>query len=178
LKVISERYASALLDVALAHGTAEKVKMSLDGFAEIIEESPDLQLFLANPAVPRESKRVVLSALLTKIGAAPNMQNFLSLVVEHRRAGLMPEIAVAYTAMLNKKLGIAEAAVTSAKELSAAEKKGLIQGLERATGLKISAEYAVDATLLGGATVRIGDVIYDGSVREQLRRLEAELAAE
>jgi F-type H+-transporting ATPase subunit delta len=106
------------------------------------------------------------------------MQNFLSLVVEHRRAGLMPEIAVAYTAMLNKKLGIAEAAVTSAKELSAAEKKGLVQGLERATGLKISAEYAVDATLLGGATVRIGDVIYDGSVREQLRRLEAELAAE
>ena len=80
--------------------------------------------------------------------------------------------------MLNKKLGIAEAAVTSAKELSAAEKKGLVQGLERATGLKISAEYAVDATLLGGATVRIGDVIYDGSVREQLRRLEAELAAE
>ncbi|HLW99950.1 MAG TPA: ATP synthase F1 subunit delta [Candidatus Acidoferrales bacterium] len=178
MKVISERYASALLDIALAHGTAEKVKKSLVGFAEIIEESPDLRLFLANPAVARESKRVVLSTLLDRIGAAPNMQNFLSLVVDHRRAALMTEIAEAYTAMLNKKLGIAEAAVTSAKELSATEKKGLVSGLERATGLKISAQYAVDVALLGGARVRIGDVIYDGSVREQLRRLEAELAAE
>lgn len=178
MKIISERYASALLDVAMAHGTSEKVKNSLAGFAAMIEQSADLKLFLANPAVPRESKRVVLSTLLDRIGAAPNMHNFLSLVVEHRRARLLPEIAAAYTEMLNKKLGIAEAAVTSAKELSAPEKKGLVQGLERATGLKISAQYAVDAALLGGASVRIGDVIYDGSVREQLRRLEAELASE
>lgn len=178
MRAIAERYASALLDVASGHGDAEQVKTNLAAFAAVVGESKDLQAFLANPAVPKESKRVVLSELLKRLGSTPTMRNFLNVVVDHRRAGLLPEIADEYTAKLNVKLGIAEAAVTSAAELSAQEKAGLVKGLERATGLKIVAKYAVDAALLGGAAVRIGSVIYDGSVREQLRRLEVELATE
>lgn len=179
MKAISDRYASALLDVASAQGESEKIKNVLVEFAAIVSESVDLQLFLANPGVPRESKRIVLRELLNRLGSAPqSMQNFLDVVVDHRRAGLLPEIAAAYTARLNTKMGIAEAAVTSTNVLSAEEKSALVTGLERATRLKISAQYSVDSALLGGAVVRIGDVIYDGSVREQLRRLEAELASE
>jgi F-type H+-transporting ATPase subunit delta len=179
LKAISDRYAAALLDVASARGESEKVKNVLVEFAAIVADSVDLQLFLANPAVPRESKRVVLRELLNRLGSAPKaMQNFLNVVVDHRRAGLMPEIASAYTARLNTKLGIAEAAVSSASTLSMEERTNVVAGLERSTQLKISAQFSVDPALLGGAVVRIGDVIYDGSVREQLRRLEVELASE
>ena len=91
---------------------------------------------------------------------------------------MLPEIAEAYAQKLNAKLGVAEAAVTSAADLSAQEKMELTEGLAHTTGLKIVAHYAVDPALLGGASVRIGDMIYDGSVREQLRRLRAEMAAE
>jgi len=178
LNAMAERYASALLDVALGHGDAEKVKTNLVEFAAVVSDSRDLQNFLANPAVPKESKRIVLRELLNRIGSTITMQNFLNVVVDHRRGGLLPEIAVAYTRRLNTKLGIAEAAVTSANELSAQERTGLVSALERATGLKITANYAVEPELLGGASVRIGSVIYDGSVREQLRRMEAELATE
>lgn len=178
MRAIAERYASALLDVAWGHNDAEQVKTNLEAFAAVISDSKDLQLFLANPAVPRESKRAVLSELLKRLGSTPTMQNFLNVVVDHRRGALLPEISEAFAAKLNKKLGIAEAAVTSATELSAQEKIALVQGLGRATGLKIVAQYAVDPALLGGAAVRIGDVIYDGSVREQLRRLEAKLASD
>lgn len=178
MKAMAERYAAALLDVALGHGDAEKVKTNLVDFAAVVGDSHDLQGFLANPAVPKESKRIVLKELLKRTGSTPTMVNFLNVVVDHRRGGLLPEIAEAYTRKLNTKLGIAEAAVTSANELSAAERAGLVSALERATGLKIVANYAVDAELLGGASVQIGSVIYDGSVREQLRRLEAELATE
>ncbi len=178
MKAIADRYASALLDVAWGHGDAEAVKTNLAAFAAVVAESTDLQHFLANPAVPRESKRIVLRELLNRLGTTPTMQNFLNVVVDHRRGGLLPEISEAYTAKLNTRLGIAEAAVTSAAELNTQEKTGLVQGLERATGLKILARYAVDPALLGGAAVRIGSVIYDGSVREQLRRLETEMAAE
>jgi F-type H+-transporting ATPase subunit delta len=179
LKAISDRYASALLDVASSKGESEKIKNVLVEFAAIVADSVDLQLFLANPAVPRESKRIVLRELLNRLGSAPkSMQNFLDVVVDHRRAGLLPEIAEAYTARLNTRMGIAEAAVTSASALSAEERAKLVAGLERATRLKISAQYSVDSALLGGAVVRIGDVIYDGSVREQLRRMELELASE
>jgi F-type H+-transporting ATPase subunit delta len=179
LKAISDRYASALLDVASAQGESEKVKNVLVAFAAIVSESADLQLFLNNPAIARESKRVVLRELLKRLGSAPKaLQNFLDVVVDHRRSGLMPEIAAAYTARLNARLGIAEATVTSANTLSTEEKARIVQGLERSMKLKISAQYSVDAALLGGAVVRIGDVIYDGSVREQLRRMELELASE
>lgn len=173
-----ERYAAALLDVALGHGDAEKVKTNLTEFAAVVGGSHDLQNFLANPAVPRNSKRIVLRELLNRIGSTVTMQNFLNVVVDHRRGALLPEIAEAYTQKLNAKLGVAEAAVSSANELSAEQRTGLVAALERATGLKITANYAVDKELLGGASVRIGSVIYDGSVREQLRRLEAELATE
>jgi F-type H+-transporting ATPase subunit delta len=164
LNAMAERYASALLDVTMAHGDAEKVKTNLVEFAAVVGDSKDLQNFLANPAVPKESKRIVLRELLNRIGSTVTMQNFLNVVVDHRRGGLLPEIAEAYTRKLNTKLGIAEAAVTSANELSSTERTGLVSALE--------------PELLGGASVRIGSVIYDGSVREQLRRLEAELATE
>ena len=178
MNAMAERYAAALLDVAMGHGDAEKVQTNLTEFAAVVGDSHDLQNFLANPAVPKESKRIVLRELLNRIGSTKTMQNFLNVVVDHRRGGLLPEIAEAYTKKLNTKLGIADAAVTSANELSAKEKTGLVAALERATGLKIVANYALDAQLLGGASVRIGSVIYDGSVREQLRRLEAALASE
>jgi F-type H+-transporting ATPase subunit delta len=178
LKIIADRYASALLDVAQPQGSAEKVKVSLDDFAAEIIESKDLQHFLENPAVPRDAKRGVLAKLLVRLGASPIMSNFLNVIVDHRRAGILPEIAEAYAARLNQRLGIAIASVKSAGELSAQEKTRLVQGLEKSTGKKIQAHYAVDAALLGGAVVRIGSVIYDGSVKEQLRRMESALAAE
>jgi F-type H+-transporting ATPase subunit delta len=84
----------------------------------------------------------------------------------------------AFSEELNKRLGIEEAEVTSARELSAAEKKDLTGALERRTGKKIEARFQEDSTLLGGAVVRLGSTIYDGSVREQLNRLRERLEAE
>ncbi len=178
MRLIADRYASALLDVAQTQGSAEKVKTSLEDFAAEIQESADLQHFLENPAVPRDAKRGVLAKLLKLLGSSPIMSNFLNVIVDHRRAGIVPEIAEAYAARLNERLGIAIATVTSTAELSAQEKTRLVQGLEKSTGKKIQAQYAVDDALLGGAVVRIGSVIYDGSVKEQLRRMEAALATE
>jgi F-type H+-transporting ATPase subunit delta len=178
LRAIANRYASALLDVAQAQGSAEKVKTSLDDFAAEILESADLQHFLENPAVSRDAKRGVLAKILKLLGASPIMSNFLNVIVDHRRAGILPEIAEAYAAQLNDRLGIAIALVTSSTELSTQERTRLTQGLEKTTGKKIEAQYSVDGTLLGGAVVRIGSVIYDGSVKEQLRRMEAALAVE
>ena len=97
MKVISERYASALLDVALAHGTAEKVKMSLDGFRGGHRGITGPAAFSGESRGAARIEARGAERPAHQIGAAPNMQNFLSLVVEHRRAGLMPEIAVAYT---------------------------------------------------------------------------------
>jgi F-type H+-transporting ATPase subunit delta len=91
---------------------------------------------------------------------------------------MLREIEKAFGDELNARLGIAEAEVVSARELSAAEKKTLIAALAQRTGKKITANFREDKTLLGGAIVRVGSTVYDGSVREQLERLRERLATE
>lgn len=172
------RYASVLADVALERGNAEAVRAGLEGFAEAAAGSAELRNFLANPAVPRESKQAVIEKLVARLGAGVELRNFLFLLVDHRRTERVGEIRAAFEEELRTRLGVAEAQVFSARELSAGEKAELTGALERVTGKKIEARYGLDAGLIGGAVVRIGSTIYDGSVREQLGRLRARLEAE
>jgi F-type H+-transporting ATPase subunit delta len=91
---------------------------------------------------------------------------------------LIPEVIAAFHEVVRQRQGIAEAVVSSAVELSAAQKKEMAATLARLTGKKIEAKYALDPALLGGAVVRIGDTIYDGSLRSRLNEMRARLAAE
>jgi F-type H+-transporting ATPase subunit delta len=182
LKDVADRYAAALLAVATAHQLASEARAPLGALGEIIAESQDLRLLLANPGVSRDKKVEIMDIFVGRIGVPPELRgmfrNFLLLILDHRRAALLPEIAASYTQKLNALLGIAVAEVSSAEELNGGERKELESELETVTRMKIQAHYDVDPALGGGAVVRIGDVIYDGSVREQLRRMEEQLAGE
>jgi len=178
LKALAQRYANALADVALEHKNAEKVKGELAAFAGLLAESADLRNFLASPAVAREAKQAVIGKLIERLGASEALRNCLFVVVDHHRSQLLPQIQEAYEAELHARLGIAEAQVTSARELSSKERSELGKALEQITGKRIEARYGLDPELIGGTVVRIGSTIYDGSVREQLNRLRVKLATE
>jgi len=178
LRALAQRYASALADVAIARGIAPQIKKELAAFEGLLGESADLVNFLGSPAVARPSKQAVIEKLVERLGASEPLRNFLFVVMENRRASLLPQIREAFDALLNTRLGVAEAQVTSVEALSAAQKAELTGVLERLTGKRIEARYALDPALLGGARVRIGSTIYDGSVREQLDRLRARLTSE
>ena len=106
------------------------------------------------------------------------MRNFLLLLVDHRRATLLPEIELAYRSLLDSKLGLTRAEVGAAEDLGEAERAELIRALERVIGGKVQAQYRVNPAMIGGARVRVGSTIYDGSVRAQLDRLRARLISE
>ena len=178
MKALAQRYAAALADVTLEQGAAEKVKKELAAFATMLEGSADLRNFLASPAISHASKHSVIEKLVARLGAGKPLRNFLFVIVDHRRAAMLPQIREAFEALLYARLGIAEAQVTSAAELSAEEKAELQRAFERRIGKRIEARYATDPALIGGAVVRIGSTIYDGSVREQLNRLQATLTSE
>jgi F-type H+-transporting ATPase subunit delta len=175
---VAQRYAAALADVALERKNAEKVQRDLNSFAEIYFSSSDLRTTLESPAINREIKNNVIEAIAEKMGLDSAVRNFVFLVVDHRRAEMLPEIQAAFRSELNLRLGIEEAEVTSARELTAAEKKELTSVLEQRTGKKIEARFEQNKTLLGGAVVKLGSTIYDGSVREQLNRLREQLETE
>ncbi len=178
MKALTQRYASALVDVAVERGTAPQVKKELAAFVGLLGESADLGNFLSSPAVERASKQAVIEKLVARLGASEPLRNFLFVVVDNRRSLLLPDIQEAFEELLNARLGVAEAQVASVEELSAQQKAELTRVLEGLTRKRVEARYELDPALIGGARVRIGSTIYDGSVREQLNRLRATLTSE
>lgn len=178
MKSASLQYANALADVALEQGAAEPVQKQLAGFAEAYAESAELRNLFANPAVTGKEKHAVVEKLSARLGASKILRNFLFLLVDHHRTPMIPELAEAFRAVIRERQGIAEAEVTSAAELNDAQKRSLSQSLEKKTGKKIEANFAVDKGLLGGVVVRIGDTVYDGSVKHRLNEMRAKLAEE
>ncbi len=178
MRTVAGEYAGALADVALASGRAEVLRQEVRSFVELAAGSADLRNFLDSPAIPRETKQELLGKLVKQMGASNELRNFLFVLVDHHRTGMLAEIAREFESTLLERLGVAEASITSARELSGAQKQKLAGTLESLTGKKIEARYTVDATLVGGLVARIGSTVYDGSVRAQLEKLAARLARE
>ena len=177
-EAVARRYASALAGVALEQIKADRVKADFTAFVEAFYSSADLRNFLETPAIGPEQKQKVIGKISEKMGYDPAVRNFIYFIVDHRRTELLREIEKAFGEELNARLGIAQAEVTSARPLSPEEKQQLMAALERQTKKKIEATFQEDKSLLGGAVVRIGSTVYDGSVREQLNRLREQLETE
>jgi F-type H+-transporting ATPase subunit delta len=172
---VASRYAEALVEVAMEQRNADQIKADLASFTEAFYTSADLRNFLESPAASAEQKRKVIEALASRMNLATPSRNFIYLLVDHRRTEILGEIQEAFQSELNARLGIAEAHVTAARELTSDEKRELTRALERKTGKKIEARFHKDGSLLAGAVVRVGSTVYDGSVREQLTRLREQL---
>jgi F-type H+-transporting ATPase subunit delta len=176
LKSASLQYANALADIALAQGAAEPAAKQLAEFGAAYAESAELRNFLASPAVGREAKHGVIEKILARLGASKIIRNFLFVIVDHRRTAIVPEIVERFQEVIRQRQGIAEAEVRSAVELNAAQKAEVAAMLARLTGKRVETRYALDAALLGGAVVRIGDTVYDGSLRHRLDKMRTRLA--
>ena len=178
MSAVAERYAAALADVAVERNNSETVKRNLAAFVEAFSSIADLRNALESPALNAEVKRKVIAEVAGKMGLDVAVRNFIYLVVDHRRTEILPEIEQAFLSELNERLGIVDAEVTSAHELNDDEKRHLNTVLEQRTGKKVQARFQIDPALLGGALVRLGSTIYDGSVRDQLKRLREQLETE
>ena len=178
MSAVAERYAAALADVAVERKNSETIKRNLAAFVEAFSSVADLRNALESPALNAEVKRKVIAEVAGKMGLDVAVRNFIYLVVDHRRTEILPEMEEAFLSELNERLGIVEAEVTSAHELNDDEKRQLSTVLEQRTGKKVEARFQIDGALLGGAVVRLGSTIYDGSVRDQLKRLREQLETE
>jgi F-type H+-transporting ATPase subunit delta len=178
LKSASLQYANALADVALAQGAAEPVTQQLIGFGALYAESAELRNFLSSPAVTKEAKHRVIEKLLARVGGSKIVRNFLLVVVDHQRTHVLPEMIAAFQEVIRQRQGITEAQVSSAVELSKAQRAEMEFTLERLTGKRVEAKFSLEPGLLGGAVVRVGDTVYDGSLRTRLNDLRARLASE
>jgi F-type H+-transporting ATPase subunit delta len=172
------RYARAFLDVVTsAKLDTAALDEQLADFEATWAGSPELQTFFQNPAVAATQKVAILDKLNVKLGLQKELRNLLAVLINNDRIGQVHEVAAAYRAELRERLGIREAEIVTARELSADERNTLIAGVGKLAGARIEAQFKLDQSILGGAVVRIGSTIYDGSVRGRLERLREELTA-
>ena len=178
MKSASLQYANALADIALAQGAAVPVTQQLGDFTAAYASSTELRNTLASPAVSKAEKRGVAERISARLGAGKIVRNFLFVVIDHQRTQLLPEIFESFQNVVRERQGVAEAEIFSPTALNEAQKKEMTQALERLTGKRVEAKFSLDARLLGGAMVRVGDTIYDGSLRKRLNALREMLSAE
>jgi F-type H+-transporting ATPase subunit delta len=178
LRSASLQYANALADIAVAQGGAEAVLKQLNDFGALYADSPELRNVLSSPAVTRAAKHGVIEKITARMRAPKILHNFLFIIADRQRMHALPEIVASFQEVIRQRQGIAEAEISSAAGLSATQKTEIKKTLERLTGKRVEPKYSIDPALLGGAVVRIGDTIYDGSLRNRLNDLRARLAAE
>jgi F-type H+-transporting ATPase subunit delta len=179
MAVITSRYARAFADVVFDMKLAPaSVLEQLYGMVSVVKSNQVLQRIWENPSVPAVQKRALLDAIVARENVSKQARNFLAILIDHRRIEQLPEIVRQVESELDTRQGFAEAEVTSARELSPIEKGALEGKVATMTGKKVRAHYAIDPRILGGAIVRLGSTIYDGSVKGQLQRMKEQLAAE
>jgi len=177
MSAVSSRYARALVEVVLEQQLdADVAREQLNSFADAVRESVELRRVWESPAIPAEQKRAVLEAIVGQINAFKAIRNFMAVIIDHRRIPMLDDIARQFAVELDLQMGLVEAKISSARELSNDEKRDLESQVERLTGRKVRAHYASDPGLLGGVMVRLGSVIYDGSIRGQLEKMKQELS--
>src|SRR5579863_1678615 len=175
---VASIYARAFADVVL--GARLDVNQAVGGLREIsrlLAQSSDLRRVWENPAVPAEQKRRLLDAIVQQEGIERHVRNLVAVLIDHRRMQFLERITQQLEKELDARLGFAEAQITSARELGDPEKRTLEAQIEKVTGKKVRAHFGLDATLLGGAVVRVGSTIYDGSVKGQLEKIREAISS-
>jgi F-type H+-transporting ATPase subunit delta len=175
---VANTYARAFADVVLgARLDADRSIAELRTISRLLDESSDLRRVWENPAVPADQKRRVLDVIAERDGISKQVRNLVAVLIDHRRIHFLDPIIAQLEKELDSRLGFAEADITSARPLNDAEKREFEAQVGKLTGKKVRAQYGQDASLLGGAVVRVGSTVYDGSVKGQLERLKEAISS-
>ncbi len=172
------QYARAFTDVVFeAQLNAKEAQRQLGDFAAAWHESRELRDFMVDPSFPVEQKVALLDRMNAKLLMPQQVRNFVAVLIRNGRIGGFDEVVAEIGREVNRRLGIQEARVTSARPLDEGERREVEAGIARLTGGKVEAQYAVDKSLIGGVVVQAGSTVYDGSVLGRLDRLRQELTA-
>lgn len=176
MATVVNTYARAFADVVIGNRLdAVRTLAEAQQLARLADGSKELSEVWDNPSIAAEQKRGVLDAIVERAAFSRPVRNFVAVLIDKGRTRFLSEIVAQFGRDLNERLGIAEAEVTTARELTAQERAQLEADLSRVTGKTIRANYQQNPALLGGAIARVGSTVYDGSVKGQLERIKRQL---
>jgi F-type H+-transporting ATPase subunit delta len=170
--ILAKRYAKALFAIGKDDGKYEDYNDALQGVAGLFTSNPEVEDALTNPLYPLDTREKVMVSIIESTGADKITGNFLNLLVQKKRAEILPEIAEQFKIMVDEDKNISHGTVVSAIELDS-ELQGKVQAtLEKLTGKKVELTASVDPSIIGGIIAKVGDLVLDGSIRTQLASLK------
>jgi F-type H+-transporting ATPase subunit delta len=172
ITTIANRYARALADVITERRETNEVVSELDLFAGMMRQYEQLREVFASPVLPLERKRAVLNELLARLKLRPTSNNFLHLLLNNARLHELDQMLRALSRELDARTNIVSAEITTAREIGEQEKSMLRDKLKGATGKEVRLQFHTDPNIIGGVVTRIGSLIYDGSIKNQLSQMK------
>lgn len=170
----ARRYAEAAFQVATADGALNRWQADLALLGDALA-LPELAAVVEHPAIPYADKERVLRRAVTEVASGP--MNLVLLMIRRGRPGAIPAMRRHFEELVLRQRGIARAEVRTALPLDEQDRADLERSLEHLAGRQVEFTEVVDPSLIGGVAVRIGDRLYDASVRGRLERLRARLTA-
>ena len=172
---VARRYADAASELAEEQHQSEQLAKDLDLVGSWLKGSRELQAFLKSPVIPREKKLTVMSEIF-RSRVSPFTFNFLTLLLEKGREDVLGDIVQEYLRLRDERLGIVTLDVHTATELTTEQQGVIVKRFESITKKKIRVSFSVEKELKGGIVARVGDTVYDGSIRRQLELLRERFA--
>jgi F-type H+-transporting ATPase subunit delta len=173
-RTVARRYATALYEEADATGVLEDVDDDVLLLRETLESNRELARFFKSPVIPQGKKEAVIQELLSDRVAGLTVR-FLRLLVHKDRETMTKAILDQYQALRDEQRGIVDATVQVARPLADEDQEAIVEALEEKTGQTVRLHVEEDEDLIGGLVIRIGDRVFDGSVRNQLASLHDRL---
>ena len=175
---IARPYAEAAFELARDEGSLDAWSGALNVAKEVMADGR-IARFLGNPSLSDDEQLKFLTELFASAdgeksvlaGGSQHGQNFLKLLLEYGRVDVLPEIAEHFDALKAKVENVVDVTVTSATSLDASQKQAIVDALRKRLGREVRLEAQMDENLIGGAVIRAGDVVIDGSLRARLQSL-------
>jgi F-type H+-transporting ATPase subunit delta len=171
----ARRYAEAAFELATRDKALDAYADGLDLAASTLGQQTAMSV-LRNPAQPLQQRTQIVDGLLATRVPEPVLK-LVGLLMQRGKIDRIGEVALEYRRLLNRERGVVEALATAAAPLTADEAQSLQEKVARMTGSTVDLRVEVDESLIGGLTVRVGDTLYDASVRGRLERLRERLVA-
>jgi F-type H+-transporting ATPase subunit delta len=174
---VAKRYARALFSLAKESNQVDATSRALSAFGEAWASSSELRIVFENPAYSPEARKKVVVGLAQRLGASTMITNTLQMLSDRNRMGFVGEIADAFRALAEDGSGVLRAEIVTATDLPEAYFARLEKTLADATGKKVVLVRKKDPGLLGGVVTKVGDKVFDGSLRARLADLRSQMLA-
>ena len=174
MEELAQVYARSLFEVAQEHDKLDVIREQLGEFADAVDESHDLQVFLFSPYFSSHEKKEGISKLVSD--ADGHFVNFLELLAEKHRMPVIFRVRRAFDEMWAEENKLLEVNVTSAVELDESLVKQIGDEIEKQTDQKVELTSRVDPDVLGGLVLQVGNMVLDASIRSRLERLRKQIA--